>query len=106
MHKLSGLQDTVGSVRPRRDTQRLCSTLSHIFGSGVFLWDFFDVGSSAAHVQRGCLEHRKVAQYRVAIAATYVGWLCGRTDDVGRGAAVSNEVRSSVAEASSSRSCL
>jgi hypothetical protein len=24
------LHDTVGSVRPRRDTQRLCSTLSHI----------------------------------------------------------------------------
>jgi hypothetical protein len=24
------LQNTVGSVRPRRDTQRLCSTLSHI----------------------------------------------------------------------------
>jgi hypothetical protein len=30
MHKLLWLHDTVGSVRPRRDTQRLCSTLSHI----------------------------------------------------------------------------
>jgi hypothetical protein len=31
---LLGLHDTVGSVRPRRDTQRLCSTLSHILIEG------------------------------------------------------------------------
>jgi hypothetical protein len=29
LHKLLGLYNTVGSVRPRRDTQRLCSILSH-----------------------------------------------------------------------------
>jgi hypothetical protein len=34
MYKLLGLHDTVGSVRPRRDTQRLCSTLSHIIMYG------------------------------------------------------------------------
>jgi hypothetical protein len=34
MHKLLDLHDTVGSVRPRRDTQRLCSALSHINNVG------------------------------------------------------------------------
>jgi hypothetical protein len=45
MHKLVGLHDTaVGSVRPRRDTQRPCSTLSHILdasisvGAAQFAW--------------------------------------------------------------------
>jgi hypothetical protein len=35
MHKLVGLHDTMGSVRPRRDTQRPCSTLSHMYRSAL-----------------------------------------------------------------------